>query len=107
MLAFPANNFGGQEPGTNAEIKRFCRTTQKATFDLFAKVSVKGDDMCSLYQHLTKHSDEDIAGDVAWNFQKYLVDRRGRVIGKFHPKTPPEDKELVSKLETALEEKPG
>ena len=76
VLAFPANNFGDQEPGSNSEIKAFC-TGKKVTFDLFAKVSVKGEDQCPLYRYLTKHPDKAIAGDVQWNFQKYLVGRDG------------------------------
>ena len=102
VLAFPANNFGDQEPGTNAEIKTFCTTTKKATFDLFAKVSVKGGDMCPLYQYLTKHPDKAIAGDVQWNFQKYLIARDGTVVAKWGPRTLPDDKTVVEAVEKAL-----
>jgi glutathione peroxidase len=78
------------------------------TFDLFAKVSVKGDDQCPLYQYLTKHADSRIAGDVAWNFQKYLVGRDGTVLAKWGPRTLPEDKEVIDAIEKALAtEKPG
>lgn len=78
------------------------------TFDLFAKVSVKGGDQCPLYQYLTKHSDSKIAGDVAWNFQKYLVGRDGTVLAKWGPRTLPEDKEVIDTIEKALAaEKPG
>ncbi len=101
ILAFPANNFGGQEPGSNSEIKEFCEGKGVA-FPVFAKVSVKGDDQCPLYRYLTTHSDEKIAGEIAWNFQKYLVDRNGRVIAKFGPRTNPTDKELVEAIEKAL-----
>ena len=107
ILAFPANNFGGQEPLPNAEIKKFCRVERKATFDLFAKVSVKGDDICPLYQYLTTHVDKKIAGDVEWNFQKYLVDRKGNVVGKFSPTTLPEDEKLVAQIESLLDAKDG
>ena len=105
VLAFPANNFGSQEPGSNDEIKDFCRNTKSATFDLFAKVSVKGDDKCPLYEYLTKHQDKDVAGEVKWNFQKYLVNRKGEVVAKFEPMTSPTDKELVTKVEGLLAEK--
>lgn len=102
VLAFPANNFMGQEPGSNTEIKKFCASKYDVTFDLFDKVSVKGDDICPLYEYLTKHPDEDIAGDVKWNFQKYLVNRNGDVIAKFGPRVNPNDKKIVAQLEQAL-----
>jgi glutathione peroxidase-family protein len=102
VLAFPANNFMGQEPGSNAEIKSFCARKYNVTFDLFEKVSVKGKDICPLYKYLTTHPDSEIAGDVKWNFQKYLVDREGQVIAKFGPRTNPQDKKLIAKLEAEL-----
>lgn len=105
ILAFPANNFGSQEPGTNDEIKEFCTKKYDVTFDLFEKVSVKGDDQCELYHFLTEHKDPEIAGDIVWNFQKYLVDRKGNVVAKLHPKTNPDDKEVTEKIEKALAEK--
>lgn len=70
-------------------------------------MSVKGDDICPLYQYLTKHPDKEIAGEVAWNFQKYLVDRKGRVVAKFSPRTLPEDEELVSRIESLLDAEDG
>ena len=102
VLAFPANNFANQEPGTNADIKKFCSSKFGVTFDLFAKVSVKGDDQLPLYQFLTSHPDKAIAGKVAWNFQKYLVGRDGAVIAKFGPTTKPESKKMVKAIEKAL-----
>lgn len=105
ILAIPANNFGGQEPGTDAEIKSFCTGKYDAKYDLFAKVSVKGDDICPLYQYLTTHPDKKIKGEVAWNFQKYLVGRDGQVIERFNPKTKPDDDKLVEAIEDALKEK--
>ena len=101
VLAFPANNFGNQEPGSNSEIKAFC-TGKKVTFDMFAKVSVKGEDQAPLYRYLTKHPDKAIAGDVQWNFQKYLVGRDGTVLAKWSPKTMPDDKAVVEAVEKAL-----
>lgn len=102
ILAFPANDFGRQEPGTNEQIKQFCTNRYGVRYDLFAKVSVKGEDICPLYKFLTEHPDEDIRGEVAWNFQKYLVGRDGKVLAKFHPRTAPDDPKLVAALEAAL-----
>ncbi len=106
VLAFPANNFGKQEPGSNSEIKAFC-AKKNATFDLFAKISVKGDDQCALYKFLTNHPSKDIAGAVAWNFQKYLVGRDGKVIAKYGPRTAPDGKDITAAIEKALEVKGG
>jgi len=102
VLAFPANNFGQQEPGSNSEIKSFCKK-KKVSFDLFAKVSVKDKDQCDLYKWLTSNSDEKIAGEVVWNFQKYLVGRDGRVIAKYHPRVQPDEDEITKAIEGALE----
>jgi len=103
ILGFPANNFLWQEPGTNDEIKKFCTMNYGVTFDMFSKISVKGDDQDSLYQYLTK--DSPVPGAVTWNFQKYLVDRKGNVVEKFTPKTGPEEKEVIDKIEQLLSEK--
>ena len=78
VLAFPANNFGQQEPGTNEEIKGFCFTKYSLTFPLFSKISVKGDDKHPLYRYLTEQS--PFPGEVEWNFQKYLIDAKGTVM---------------------------
>ena len=109
ILGFPANNFGAQEPGTEAEIKEFCTSKYNVTFPMFSKISVKGDDQADLYKYLTdteKHG-EEIGGEVQWNFQKYLVDREGNLIARFNPKVKPLDKEVVSAIEKALEEPKG
>ncbi len=103
VLAFPANNFMGQEPGTNQEIKAFCTKSFDVTFDLFAKVSVKGKDQCDLYKYLTdKKADHGQGGAVQWNFQKYIVDRKGKVIAKFSPRTMPDDPKVIEVIEKAL-----
>lgn len=102
VLAFPANNFGGQEPGSNTQIKEFCRNVKKATFDLFAKVSVKGDDICPLFKYLSSHPDPQIGGELKWNFEKFVVDREGKVRARFGTKTLPEDPAVISKLEELL-----
>ncbi|HXX64899.1 MAG TPA: glutathione peroxidase [Bacteroidota bacterium] len=100
ILGFPANNFGGQEPGSDSEIKSFCTTTYGVTFDMFSKISVKGDDQHPLYKLIT--SDPKYGGEVRWNFQKYLVDRNGVIIGKYLSKVGPLSTELTSAIETAL-----
>ncbi|ALA57562.1 glutathione peroxidase [Nitrospira moscoviensis] len=100
ILAFPANNFGQQEPGTNQEIKSFCFTKYSLTFPLFSKISVKGADKHPLYQYLTEQS--PFPGEVEWNFQKYLVDRSGNVVGRFHHRTKPLAPEVVKEVERVL-----
>lgn len=103
ILGFPANNFGQQEPGSNEEIKTFCQTTYDVTFDMFSKISVKGSDQDPLYRFITSpETNPDYSGDVRWNFQKYLVDRNGMIIGKFLPKVDPLSDELTSTVEKAL-----
>lgn len=103
ILAFPANNFGQQEPGTNQEIKSFCFTKYSLTFPLFSKISVKGSDKHPLYQFLTEQS--PFPGEVEWNFQKYLVDRSGNIVGRFHHRTKPLAPEIVKEVERALASK--
>lgn len=107
VLAFPANNFGAQEPGTNKEIKQFCKTKFDVTFDLFAKVSVKGDDKCDLYKLLTDTSKNgEFGGEIRWNFQKFLVDRTGRVVARFEPRENPMGDKIVQFVERLLKEQP-
>lgn len=103
ILGFPANNFLRQESGTNEEIKKFCTLNYGVTFDMFAKISVKGDDQSPLYKYLTEGT--SVAGSVKWNFQKYLVDRSGNVVVKFQPGTKPLDDEVIAKIEELLKEK--
>ena len=100
ILAFPANNFGQQEPGTNAEIKSFCFTKYSLTFPLFTKISVKGDDKHPLYRYLTEQS--PFPGEVEWNFQKYLVDRSGNIVGRFPHRMKPLAPEIVKEVERVL-----
>jgi len=80
ILGFPANNFGAQEPGTNEEIKTFCSRKYSVSFPMYAKISVKGEDQAPLYTYLTKDTGAGIAGDIKWNFTKFLVDRQGNVV---------------------------
>lgn len=102
ILGFPANNFGGQEPGSDAEIKEFCKTKYDVTFNLFSKISVKGEDQHPLYKYLT--TETPFKGDVKWNFQKYLVDKKGNVVAMFPTKVKPTDEEVVQKIEALLAE---
>jgi glutathione peroxidase len=100
ILAFPANNFGQQEPGSNEEIKSFCYTKYSLTFPLFSKISVKGGDKHPLYRYLTEQS--SFAGEVEWNFQKYLVDRNGAVVARYHHRVKPLSPEIVQGVEREL-----
>ncbi|MFN7438870.1 MAG: glutathione peroxidase [Phycisphaerales bacterium] len=98
VLGFPANNFGGQEPGTDAEIASFCSTNFGVTFPMFSKVSVKGSNQHPLFTRLSK----DGGGDPDWNFTKYVIDRSGKVVARFGPRVAPDDKAFVAKLDELL-----
>ena len=100
VLAFPANDFMRQEPGSDAEIKTFCSSKYKTTFPLFSKISVKGKKIHPLYSFLTRES--GFPGDISWNFNKFLVAADGRVTARFGSKTKPLDEELIAKLEEIL-----
>src|SRR6202162_3112038 len=102
ILGFPANNFGSQEPGTNAEIKKFCSAKYNVAFPMYAKVSVKGDDQTPLYKYLTESANPAYAGEIKWNFTKFLVDRNGHVIQRFEPDTTPDSPQVTSAIEQAL-----
>lgn len=101
VLGFPANNFGGQEPGTNQEIAQFCSTRFNVTFPMFGKISVKGDDIDPLYAWLTAHPN---GAKVSWNFNKFLVGRNGDLIAHFGSRTAPDDPKLTEAIEKALAE---
>lgn len=103
ILGFPANNFMGQEPGSNEEIKKFCNLKYKVTFPMFSKISVKGKDIHPLYQYLTQES--GLKGDISWNFNKFLVSPEGKVLARFGSRVDPLSKELIGKLEPALPQK--
>ncbi len=100
VLAFPANNFMGQEPGSNESIKQFCALNFKTTFPLFSKISVNGDGIHPLYAYLTNES--GFNGPISWNFNKFLINRDGKVIARFDSRTEPQAEELVSKLKEVL-----
>jgi glutathione peroxidase len=103
VAGFPANNFGGQEPGTDVEIGAFCRSKYGVTFPMFSKISVAGEDQAPLYQFLTsKAANPKTAGEIPWNFTKYLVDRNGKVLARFDAETEPDSRELTRAIEAAL-----
>jgi glutathione peroxidase len=103
IAGFPANNFGGQEPGSNAEIGAFCKSKFGVTFPMYSKISVAGKDKAPLYQFLTdKAANPKTGGEIQWNFTKFLVDRDGKVIARFEPAVEPQSKEVVSAVEAAL-----
>jgi glutathione peroxidase len=102
ILGFPANNFGAQEPGTNEEIKTFCTRKYSVTFPMYSKISVKGDDQAPLYSYLTKDTGSGIAGDIKWNFTKFLVDRDGKVVQRFESAVTPDSKEVTAAIEKQL-----
>jgi glutathione peroxidase len=104
ILGFPANNFMGQEPGTNEEIKFFCSSKYNVEFDMFSKISVKGDDIDPLYAFLTgEDTNAGFAGDIGWNFEKFLIGRDGKVAARFNPRTAPDDTKVIEAIESALE----
>ena len=103
VLGFPCNQFMGQEPGTPEEIQQFCSTTYGVTFPMFEKIDVNGAHQHPIYQELTAHADaEGNAGEVQWNFEKFLVSPAGEVVGRFRPPVAPEDPSLVGAIEAQL-----
>jgi glutathione peroxidase len=105
VMGFPANNFLWQEPGTDEEIKAFCSAKYNVTFPMFAKISVKGDKIHPLYKFLTsKVTNPEFGGAISWNFNKFLVDRGGKVIARFSSKDKPESEKVVQAIELALKQ---
>lgn len=103
VLGIPSNDFGAQEPGTEEEIKSFCSTKYDVTFPMFSKIVVKGDEKAPLYTWLTSGGGQAaLAGEVGWNFEKFLVGKDGKLIGRFATKMDPMSPELVSAIESAL-----
>jgi glutathione peroxidase len=103
VLGFPCNQFGTQEPGSEAEIKTFCETRYGVTFPMFAKVDVNGSNRHPLYAFLTEQPTQpDGPGDIQWNFAKFLIDRSGKVVARFAPPTKPASDEIVSAIEQLL-----
>jgi glutathione peroxidase len=103
VLGFPCNQFGGQEPGSHAEIGQFCETSFGVTFPMFEKIEVNGEGRHPLYDELTQTADADgHTGDIRWNFEKFLVSRDGEILARFSPLVEPEAPELIGQLEAAL-----
>ena len=105
VLGVPCNQFMGQEPGTAAEISEFCPTSFNVTFPLTEKVDVNGEGRHPMYAALSEVRDgEGYSGDIRWNFEKFVVDRSGNVVARFHPKTAPDDATVVAAIEAALKQ---
>ena len=101
IVGFPANNFGGQEPGSDAQIASFCKENYGVTFPMMSKISVKGGDMHEVYHFLTEKQKNGLQdSEVAWNFQKYLLDEKGELVMVVPPKTLPTDPSIVDWIET-------
>ncbi len=97
VIGFPANNFNGQEPGTNEEIESFCKLNYGVTFPMMEKISVKGDDISPIYQFLTQKAKNGLKdSEVKWNFQKYLIDKKGHLVEVYYSKTKPDAPEIVN-----------
>ncbi len=101
ILAFPCNDFGGQEPGTNEEIMDFCTTNYGVTFKLFDKIKVLGDDKSELYERLTNNSVTE-QSDINWNFEKFIISKDGTIVARFSPKTQPTDNRIINVIEEEL-----
>ncbi len=106
VLGFPANNFGGQEPGTDDEIFAFCSSKYDVNFPMFSKLSVKGDDAAPLFAYLTTADNPDFTGDIKWNFEKILVGKDGKVLRRFPSATSPTSDEIVAAVTVALAAQP-
>jgi glutathione peroxidase len=103
VLGFPCNQFGEQEPGTSEEIATFCSATYGVTFPMFEKIDVNGESRHPVYQELVTHPDADgEAGDIQWNFEKFLISPTGDVVGRFRPTVAPDSEELVGAVESVL-----
>jgi len=102
VLGFPANNFGGQEPGTNEEIQEFCRVNFGVNFPLFSRISVKGEEIHPMFDYLVNMENEDFTGEIGWNFEKFLVDRNGNLLRRFKSSVKPESKDITRAIELLL-----
>ena len=103
VLGFPANNFGGQEPGTDEEIKQFCKVNYGVTFPMFSKISVKGDDINPLFDYLTSQSNPDFTGEIKWNFEKFLIGKDGQLLRRFRSDVTPQSDQIINAIDKALQ----
>lgn len=102
VIGFPANNFGGQEPGTNEEIKEFCKVNFGVNFPLSSKVSVKGGDINPLFSYLTSEDNADFTGEIEWNFEKFLIGQNGELLHRFRSTVEPRSNEIINAIDRAL-----
>jgi glutathione peroxidase len=98
VVGFPANNFGGQEPGANTEIKSFCQKNYGVTFPLSTKISVKGDDIAPLFKYLTSAPNPDFTGEIKWNFEKFLIDENGKLVHRYRSAVTPLSDQITKEL---------
>ena len=106
VIGVPCNQFGAQEPGSAKEIQAFCKDNYGVSFDMLAKVNVNGNQACDLYKHLTQVKTKPKGpGKIGWNFEKFVLDRKGQVIGRFDPQTRPDDRSITKVIQAALADK--
>jgi len=98
IIGFPANNFGGQEPGTNTDVKEFCQKNFGVTFPLSEKVSVKGEDIAPIFKYLTAEPNPDFTGEIKWNFEKFLIDENGKLIHRYRSAVKPLSEDITRNL---------
>ena len=104
VLGFPSNDFGTQEPGNNSEIKKFCTLKYNVTFPMFAKGSVSGDSIQPLFKYLTSESSKDFTGEIKWNFEKFLIDKKGNLRSRFSSAVTPLNSKITEQVESLLKE---
>ncbi|MDX1638888.1 MAG: glutathione peroxidase [Balneolaceae bacterium] len=102
VMGFPANNFGGQEPGTDEEIKQFCQVNYGVSFPMFSKISVKGNDIHPLFDYLTSQPNPDFEGEIKWNFEKFLISKNGKLLRRFRSDVKPQSDQIINAVEDAL-----
>lgn len=102
ILGFPANNFGGQEPGTDEEILQFCEVNYGVTFPMFSKIDVKGNEIHPLFSYLTSLDTTNESGEIRWNFEKFLIDREGNLVERFRSRTEPDSDEMIESVKLYL-----
>jgi len=103
ILGFPCNQFGKQEPGTAAQIQEFCTSNYGVTFDMFSKIDVNGDNASPVYKHLTsEETNKEYAGDIRWNFEKFLIGKDGKVVARFRTGVQPNSDQVIAAIEREL-----
>ncbi len=105
VLGFPSNEFGGQEPGSNEEIAKFCKSNYAVTFPMFAKIETKGDKQAPLFKYLTTAKNPDKEGEVGWNFEKFLVGKDGQLLRRFGSSDEPDGPDMIEAIKAALKVK--